>query len=366
MTPVPVVERIELFPVPDHAFPGGPEFRTWLAANYDAEAVDHALTIVIGLTRHSTEGLLSVLRERGFEVVRALGAVWHLRSQTPEGVLETYLTHEIDNGVVVFYTNFRKTEAEEVPRIKDFLYGDSKSYPIFIRPAILQQVLDELSDRHSDMQIVDFTAARNPGSKVAARLRPDVRRTFSYWGFDGRETLRELSYQYGVLPRRVVVEIPGLSKFGVDSRGFFTLSRGSLDILLRIMGQSVDESRKAMRAFDGTAFQVFSVQTAHKAFGIPVSTPIRIVLQRGLAYSEVADVKSNLDDYGYTILGFEADEGSLFLSSDLLSRSGHRFRVKADEKSIRMLPCGEPNFAAFMEFYQFVLNRVDPEAELAT
>lgn len=361
MALVPAIEGIELFPVPDSVFEGGPAFRTWLAENYDSEAVDHALTIVIGLTKIPEAELLPALQQFGFSVVRRLGKVLHLKSDTPEGTLETYLTYEAENGVVIFYTNFRKTE--EVPRIKDFLYADPKSYPILIRSAIMQQVLNELAAVHENMKIVDFTAFRSPGSKVPARLRPDLKRTFGYWGDDGRETLRELEFQYGVVPRRVVVEIPDEAKFGVDSRGFFTLAWGSLDIVLSIMGRSIDESRKTMRAFDGSSFQVFSVKTSEKAFPVPSSTPVRIRLARELTYPEVEGIRASLDDHGYTILDFYAEEGSVFVSSDLMSRTGHRFRIKADQSQIRVLPYGEPNFAAFMEFFEFVLNVVDPEAE---
>jgi hypothetical protein len=66
----------------------------------------------------------------------------------------------------------------------------------------------------------------------------------------------------------------------------------------------------------------------------------------------------------YTIVDFIAKEGSLFLSSDVVSKSGFPFRIKADENHIRMFPAGEMIFSEFMKFYEFILKSIDPRAEL--
>lgn len=355
---------IELFPVPDRAFSGGPEFREYLAAAYNPDMVDNALTIVLALTKHPKAFVEEALTGFGFRVRRRLGRVLHLECDVSEGKLETYLTYEEDSGVMMFYTNFRKTE--EIPRLKDFLRGDVRTYPLFLRPYVLQRLLDTLADQNEDLKVVDFTARRYPGSKQPAKLRPEVDRTFGYWADDGRETLAELRHQYGVLPNRLVVDIPGKAKFGIDSKGLFTFHRGDLKMVFEIMGQAIDDSREAIQAFEGSSFQVFPVRTAEKEFGIPTSVPVVIRLRRKFAFAEAEDFRGLLDDQGYTILGFTAEEGSLFLSSDVVSKSGHRFRIKANEEKIKMLPDGDPQFSAFMEFYEFVLNSVDPEAELVT
>ena len=57
----------------------------------------------------------------------------------------------------------------------------------------------------------------------------------------------------------------------------------------------------------------------------------------------------------YTIVDFIAKEGSLFLSSDVVSKSGFQFRIKADENHIRMFPADEMIFSEFMKFYEFIL-----------
>src|SRR5207253_6149790 len=132
----------------------------------------------------------------------------------------------------------------------------------------------------------------------------------SYWGVDGLETLREFEHNYGVLPRRMIVEIPEVAKFGMDIRGFFTLHDGDIKILMEILGTAIDESRKAMTAFDGSAFQIFSVKTAGRTFEIPSSTPVQIHLRRKLSYAEAQELPTRLDNEGYTVVNFHAEEGS--------------------------------------------------------
>ena len=305
-----------------------------------------------------------MLSKVGFQTLRQLGAVRHLRFGEGDGAFETYFTYEEGSGVVVFYTNFRKTE--EIPQLDSFLYGDSKTYPLFFRPAVMLTIVDGLLERFPNLQIVEFTARRHPGSKQPAKIRPEARRTFSYWAADGRETLSELRFLYGVLPDRAILEIPDQGKFGIDSRGFLTFYRGNLSIVFEILGTAISESKLTVKAFDGSAFRVYPIKTAGKSFDIPSSKPVQIRLRRKLEYSEVDDFVQLLDSEGYAVLNLTAEEGSLFMSADIISSSGQRFRVKASESTLRVLPTGDPQFQAFMEFYRFVVDSVDAQAELAT
>lgn len=351
----------EIFPIPDRTFEGGPDFRAYLAEAYGREAVE-PLTIMLGVTKHSEGELVAALEGFGLHVARRLGNVFHLATQANDEQLETYMTFEATAGVIIFYTNFRKTE--DVPLITKFLQQDRMSHPLFLRPVVMQRVLDQLSGEFHDIQITEFTARRYPGSRTPAQVRPSVpRRTIQYWGADGLHALDEMRYQYGVTPTRLVIEIPEAVKFGIDGRGWLTYHRGDLSLVLRTLGEAINEAQKASRAFDGSSFQVFPLKTKHKTFQIPTSTPVVIQLRRQLTFAEMDEVKGALNNE-FVVLDFTAQEGSLFLSTDLVAQSGHRFRVKADEAHIKMLPSGEPNFAAFMDFYEFVVNSIDPEAEL--
>jgi hypothetical protein len=360
----PTLDGIALFPVPQRDFADGADFRAYLVKNFHAEDVSNELTVLVGLTKRSEGETIEALDRAGFHTARQLGAVRHLRFGEGEGAFDTYFTFEEGSGVLVFYTNFRKTE--EIPQLNEFLYGDPKTYPLFFRPAVMQAIVDGLLERFPNLQIVEFTARRHPGSKQPAKIRPETRRTFSYWGADARETLSELRFLYGVLPDRAILEIPEEGKFGIDSRGFLTFYRGNLSIIFEILGRAIAESSTTVKAFDGSAFQIYPIRTANKSFDIPSSKPVHIRLHRRLEYSEVDELAGLLESEGYSVLNLSAEEGSLFLSADIVSAAGQRFRIKASESALRLLPAGDPQFQAFMEFYRFVVDSVDAQAELAT
>lgn len=350
----------ELFPVPTREFASGADFRSYLVEVYRRQNAE-PLTVVLGITKRSENSFLEALGDFGFAVERRLGNVLHLQLAGRDERLETYLTFEPEAGVVLFYTNFRKTE--DVPHIAKFLLQDPHSHPLFLRPVVMQHFLDELSRDNADLQVTEFTARRYPGSRVLSKLRPSVpRRTFTYWGVDGLQVLEELRFNYGVSPNRLVIEIPE-TKFDINGDGWLTYHRGDLALVLTMLGQAVTEAGRASKAFDASSFRVLPLRTAQKTFSIPASSPVQVHLHRKLPFSEVEDVRAALDEK-FAVLDFLAQEGSLFLTSDLVTTQGVRFRIKADERSVRMLPVGEPNFGAFMEFYQVVVNAIDPDAEL--
>lgn len=352
---------VELFPVVDDAFEGGPEFREWLAENYDPGEVDNDLTIVAALTRKSEAGVLEALGDRGFSVQRDLGAVTEIEADTDDGSVAAYMTLD-EPGILLFYTNHRKTE--DIPLLESFIQSDPDTYSLFLSPYTIRESLDEFMAGYEELKVVEFTAKRSRGSRMDAEIRPYEERTFTYWAEDGLQTLEELQHQYGVLPHRLVIEIPRETKLRIDKRGFFTYERGDLHLLLELLQDAAQRGQETVEAFDDSSFQVLPVETAHRSFNIPSSRPVQIRLPNRLSYTEAENLRGKLEHEGYIPLSYEAEEGSLFLRSDLMTEEGERFRVKANEESLRVLPSGDGTFSGFMEFYEFVVDEVDPRAEL--
>lgn len=357
------MEKVELFLIPDITFSDPPKFREYLIENYNPAQVVHDLTIIVGITKYDKIDFSNALQSFGFTIVRNLGAVCHVKFDFDGGILECYVTHDTDTGVVIFYTNYRKTKKEEIPKIREFLSSDVNSYYLFFKPLLMKEIAEELIDRYENLEITAFTARRLPNSRFESQIRPKYERTISYWGGDGREALQELEYQYGVLPSKFVVDIPETIKFKVDDEGIFTFAGGDLNILFEILEKAVNESRKTMEAYNGSSFKVLTVKTARRSFEIPSSTPVSIKLREIIEFHDMKEFKTKLSKE-YTIVDFIAKEGSLFLSSDVISKSGFQFRIKADENHIRMFPDGDMIFSEFMKFYKFILQLIDPRAEL--
>jgi len=357
------MEKVELFLIPDITFSDPPKFREYLIENYNPAQVVHDLTIIVGITKYDKIDFFKALQSFGFTIVRNLGSVRHMKFDSDRDPLECYVTHDTDTGVVLFYTNYRKTREDEIPKIREFLGSDANTYYLFFKPRLMKEIAEELIDKYENLEITAFTARRLPNSRFESQIRPNYERTISYWGSDGREALQELGYQYGVLPSRFVVNIPGTIKFTVDDEGLFTFAVGDLNILFEILEKAVNESRRTMDAYNGSSFKVLPVKTAHRSFNIPSSTPVSIQLQEKMEFHDMKEFKNKLNKE-YTIVDFIAKEGSLFLSSDVVSKSGFQFRIKADENHIRMFPAAEMNLSEFMRFYNFILQSIDPRAEL--
>lgn len=352
---------VELFPVDPRPFEGGPEFRDWLASYYDPDAADNDLTILAGITRQSREGILASLQEDGFRIEDRLGEVLKVAKSQGDEEVESYLTID-DPGVLLFYSNQRKTE--DLPLIEEFLEREEDTYALFISPHTIRETLDEMMVTHDDLKVIEFTARRQARSSISAERREYEDRTISYWGDDGLQTLEEMQHEYGVLPDRVVIEVPWETKVGIDRRGLFTYMRGDFEVVLGPLQQALERAAHTIEAFENSAFQLLPVETERQSFEIPSSRPVKIQLQNELSYVEASDFQEKLEDREYLTMNFAAEEGSLFLNSDVLTEEGDRFRIKASEDTIRVLPVDQHDFSVFMAFYEFVVDEVDPEAEL--
>jgi len=127
------MEKVELFLIPDITFSDPPEFREYLIENYNPAQVVHDLTIIVGITKYDKMDFFKALKSFGFTIVRNLGSVRHMKFDSDGDPLECYVTHDADTGVVIFYTNYRKTREEEIPKIREFLGSDANTYYLFFK-----------------------------------------------------------------------------------------------------------------------------------------------------------------------------------------------------------------------------------------
>jgi len=147
------MDKVELFSIPDITFYNPPKFREYLVENYDSSQVDHDLTIIVGITKHNKMDFFEALQSFGFTTVRNLGSVFHIRFELDEAPLECYVTHDADTGVVIFYTNYRKTKKKEIPIIRDFLSSDVNTYYLFFKPSLMREIAEELMELRSSLLV---------------------------------------------------------------------------------------------------------------------------------------------------------------------------------------------------------------------
>lgn len=265
------MDEIRLFDVPNIDFKKHQDFINFVKTDYDPSTINHDLTIVAGITERSEASFVEALKKHGFKTSRLLGTVTQLSATYKDAPLECYLTHDPDTGVVLFLTNFRKTE--EVQMISDFLKTDSKSYYLFFSPISLREALRTIISDYPDLVISEFTARRADNSRLHANIRPTSKRTISYWGDDGRDALLELESAYGVITQRVVINIPGECKFGIDCKGYFTIMSGSPEYPISVLEKMIHRSQQAKRAYDTSSYHLVPAGSNKRSFNVGISKP---------------------------------------------------------------------------------------------
>ena len=352
-----------IFPIPSRNFAGGPEFREYLASHLASPQFHRPLTMLVGLSKRTSDDLPAALASFGLEVVGRSGSVLRIRSSRESAKLEAYVTQE-DDGVLVFYTDFRKTE--DIPILNEFLAKDKRTRPLRLRSLVIQRTLDHLLELDSDLRVTRFTAKGYAGSVKKAPIRPGRTRTFAYWGEDGREVLDELRRQYGVSPTSLELDLSRRARIIIDDRGMLTHKRGDLSLVFDSLRTALEEARANLAAIDKARFEVVNpLKNRSATFEIARSEPAVIRLRNKFTFPAAeAFFGEVLTEKEYGKLSLLTQEGSLFVSTDLLSPEGSRFRVRADEHEIRILPSGVSDFRAYLSFYELVLEHVDPDAEL--
>jgi hypothetical protein len=355
----------ELFVIDDINFKDPAKFHEYLINTYNPEIVPHNLTFVVGITQRNTDNLIKKLKEQGFRIETKYGVVYEISYSSKFGEhLQSYLTYDNNTGIMIFYTNYRKTE--DIPIITNFLLEDRESFQLFLRPPIMEQIKSRLICEYQDSRIKYFTARYAPNLRKQSKIRPSYERNFTYSGEDGTETLEELEYYYGVSPTMIDVRIPENIRFRIKDTGLFTFITGkvgTIEILFEIMQKAIQDSIKFNEAFRQTSYKMLSVKTDEKEFNIPIAKPALITLKNKLSYSQIGEFESGLSRS--TIINSYAEEGSLFYSADVITDTGEEFRVKANENLIKVFPREILNFNTFMRFYKYIVENFDSRAEFS-
>jgi hypothetical protein len=360
------MEGIELFDIPEQFFESPLHFREYLASEFEPAEILHNLTLVAGLTRLSKEEFEIYLESRTLRVAQRQGAVLRLETHPHTGTFDSYFTFDEDAlGVVIFYTNFRKTK--EIPLLQQILVDAPKTYRLVIRPSFVQQMLDELVATYEGLRILDFSAGRSLSSRVPAQYRPEVARTVRYWGEDGRRVLDEMAYAYGVSPRKLRVELPGVSQFSLDNQGILTLFEGKLGPVLEVLERAVNQSTIDAKVLAEPRFQLYPMEIPGENLRMPVSTPVSIDLDSDLEFYQVPTLLERLEAEDFLPYNSSLEEGSLFLKSDILDvRTSEVLRLRANESQMWISPGGAESMKSMMRFYEFILDEVDSRAQLVT
>jgi len=359
-----------VFEVNETDFPDLDSFNQSLSS-LDSDELNTDLYLVVGFSHLSEREVSELLRRRGYSLTD-LGAVDKIgktytngssSDDETENVAEYYFHYDEETGLMLFYTDMRKTEEIE-STVLPMLENEPDVHYLHVSPRVFQSLRDKI-ENETHAEIPAFVADRSEESDFPARIRGEYKRTIQYDGADGIKTLTEMETNYGVRPRNITFEITNKAKFRVTRKGVFAYSSGNMSRFFEYVQTAVNKALEVKRAFDASSFEMVSTT---ESLSVPTSEPTTIHLDHTLEYNEVGAIESRLEDEGYLVVDSFAQEGSVYFTSKIIDiKKDNKFRVEATEDTIHVFPQEtEDNVGSFLRFYEFVETNIDPNSTVST
>ena len=199
--------------------------------------------VVAALSPYGRPGeLKQSLSKSGFHIQKEWGRLF-LVAREKEVPFYTYL----QDSIVYFITLARKTE--DIPgTILNYIRSSKDVLLIRLGSERMRSIRSELARDYPGMTLSYFTAHRATHSPIRCAYREDSHRTIIYSGNDGFDTLEEMEYHYGVIPRIMEFHM-GLTDhsrlgFRFDVNGIFTIMEGSSAVVRYILDTVVRELKR--------------------------------------------------------------------------------------------------------------------------
>gem|GEM_PF-4832359 len=367
--------RISLFPVsPSMVFEGDGDFRHYLRTSAALESLQETredLNVILSVTDLvSSESVRRILTDSGFDVVGEQGAVWRV-SLSPEvgeeiqEPFEAYLELDLKHGLVLFYTNFRRS-VEIAKYLKPILRRSARLASPVLHPSLLEEVLESLLVRYPSTQLTEFTARGTPAFSSLLSSRDELHRTFQYWGLDGADTYQEVRAKYGVTLFRAVMDIPELAtKIRVAQDGSLAFCHGDVGLFMTVLEEQVLPEVQLQHGILQRS-RVEQVKVGTSDYSLPIAFPVIIRLETPLQFARVQEsLEKDLERNHFHPISYYTREGSVYVDAVLVDAENEsRLRLKGSERWLKLIPSCHTHISTLLRFYQVVLDEVDPRAVL--
>jgi hypothetical protein len=309
--------------------------------------------------------LEGIFRKYGFKL-REMGEIMELET--------TYVDPETEETVPVTYYAYLSPEDQtlrcftmastrEIEKTIEPLSGESGLYHLWISPSAFEQIKNIILSEHSFTKITFFSATRKPSMGFRGKIRPDVERTIMYYGDDGKETLEELKYYYGVVPHTIEFHIPGIVDMQISARGIFTYLGGKLDFLLNFSEKVIEIALEVKRILEKSRLDTVSIRVARKELKVPHVVPWIVEFSQPLDSSGCEILMEELSKNHFTIYNYIVVEGSLRFDATVVDETKKSiFEISATKDRMVVSPRYETQFDSFLRFLETVVENFDPNA----
>lgn len=324
------------------------------------------LQIVATLSNfNSLTEFIDSLVKRDFVIENDFGKLLYISKKLRDEKIYYYTFFDDRNNVPLFLTVARKTD--DIPEtLLDYVKKSKDLSNLWIAPKAMNEIKDELVDKYPDLLITYFSAKRSPFTDIPAEFRPDVERGIQYRGDDGKSTLDEMQYYYGVLPKILEIKLPNGVAFRIDNKGIITLKHGDFSEIFGIIENLIKKLITIKNKIKGSSYSIRKVGI-NKQFKNYIQTPWSITLPSKMEYDDVSYFCKAIqsEDWEFTLIDDILMNGSMFFSARFIDNNNSSvFDITTTGSKIDVYPVDKADIGTSMKFYQFIIENIDPLAEV--
>ncbi len=311
-------------------------------------------------TFQNIDQFIESLRSFHFSIDERAGKLLLISKESLDRRIHVYAFFDDRNNVPLFITDARKTN--EIPDILLAYINRTKEISnLWIAPKEMKEIKDNLAREHPDMIITYFSARRAPDTNIRSEFRPHAERSIQYRGNDGKHTLEEMEFYYGVLPKILEIQLPDGIAFRIDNKGIITLRRGHFAGIFKIIEEVVSRHEKVREAIGESGYSISKVGV-RRQFTNAIQTPWSIDMPVEMHHDDIPRFCRAIcsKEWNFTVLEQVLLQGSMFFSARLIDEyTGSLLDISTTGKKIDVYPVGKTDIGASMRFFGFVVENID-------
>lgn len=326
----------------------------------DAQISSNLHIVATLSTFQNIDQFIESLRNFRFSIVKKAGKLLLLSKESQDKQIYIYAFFDNRNNVPLFITDAKKTN--EIPdTLFTYINHTKEISNLWIAPKVMKEIKDNLAREYQDMIITYFSARRSPNTDIHSEFRPHTERSIQYRGNDGKHTLEEMEFYYGVLPKILEIQLPNGIAFRIDNKGIITLRHGHFAGIFQIIEEIVSRLEKVREAIGESGYSINKVGS-RRQFTNAVQIPWSIDMPVEMHSDDVSRFCKAIcsEEWNFTVLEQVLLPGSMLFSARLIDEhTGSLLDISTTGKKIDVYPVEKIDIGTSMRFFEFVVENVD-------
>lgn len=281
-----------------------------------------------------------------------------------------YIHFDRNNSLLYVFTDVPMDVFDET--LSFYIQRNRGIYYLWIHPIHFNRIKDYILNKYPNGKITSFIAKRIPYDSIECEIRPEIGRSMIYWGEDGKETLREMQFYYGVLPTHIIFAIEIDTniemKFKITNESIFTLitsSKEAFELFFEFIGDIIQKILEIKRLMGDLKFEYKELKNDEGVIQIPSAESAQILLTKKMTLNDVENVINGLVEQNISVVNEIIEPGSINFSATVVDDYKDAiFGISANEDQITLVPKYQTTFDSFMKFYRFIIENLDQNAEI--